>query len=154
VAALLAASEPAFTALKIGGGAYLAYLGAQALRRAMLERRAEHAPSGEPRLPGIPPWLAYRQGLVSNLGNPKIAVFFTSLLPQFATRDGHTSFASLLLLGLLFAAMTLAWLACYAVAVDTARDVVRRAPVRRVLDGVMGAVLVALGLRLALASRQ
>ena len=73
-----------------------------------------------------------------------MAVFFTSLLPQF----GH-SFEALLGLGIVFCAMTLAWLSAYAVAVARAGDFLRRPPVRRTLDAVTGTVLVAFGLRLA-----
>jgi threonine/homoserine/homoserine lactone efflux protein len=75
-----------------------------------------------------------------------MAIFFTSLLPQFASGE---SFAGLLGLGLLFSAMTLLWLAAYALAVDHASRLLRRPIVRRVLDAVTGVVLVALGLRLA-----
>src|SRR5919204_249108 len=88
--------------------------------------------------------LGGRQGVVSNLGNPKMAIFFTSLLPQFAS-----SFAALLALGLVFATMTLTWLTGYAIVVSKAGDVLRRSRIRRALDTVTGAVLVALGLRLA-----
>jgi threonine/homoserine/homoserine lactone efflux protein len=77
-----------------------------------------------------------------------MAVFFTSLLPQFAP-GGEVSFVTMLLLGLLFCSLTLAWLSAYATAVAKAGDLLRRARVRRVLDGVTGAVLVAFGLRLA-----
>jgi threonine/homoserine/homoserine lactone efflux protein len=73
-----------------------------------------------------------------------MAVFFSSLLPQFA----H-SFAALLGLGLVFAAMTLTWLSAYAFAVAKAGDVLRRPAIRRVIDAVVGAVLVAFGARLA-----
>jgi threonine/homoserine/homoserine lactone efflux protein len=72
-----------------------------------------------------------------------MAVFFTSLLPQF----GH-SFPTLLGLGLVFCALTLAWLSAYAVAVARAGDLLRRSRVRRALDAVTGTVLVALGVRL------
>ena len=89
-----------------------------------------------------------RQGLVSNLANPKMAVFFTSLLPQF----GDT-FPALLGLGLLFCAMTLAWLCAYAGVVVRAGDALRRPRVRRTLDALTGGVLVALGARLATATR-
>jgi threonine/homoserine/homoserine lactone efflux protein len=151
LAALLVASEPAFVALKLAGAAYLVYLGAQALYRALRPGRSRHMPSaGSPR--PLPAAVAYRQGLVSNLGNPKMAVFFTSLLPQF-TPQGEASFAALLLLGLLFCTMTLVWLAGYAVAVAKAGDVLRRPGIRRVLDAVMGVVLTALGLRLATEKR-
>jgi threonine/homoserine/homoserine lactone efflux protein len=86
--------------------------------------------------------------LVSNLGNPKMAVFFTSLLPQFVPA-GPAAFLNMLGLGLVFCAMTLAWLSAYALAVSRAGDVLGRPKVRRAVDGVAGAVLIAFGLRLA-----
>jgi threonine/homoserine/homoserine lactone efflux protein len=141
VAALLVASEPAFVALKFAGAAYLVYLGIQSLVAAV--RRRPHVVSSVP--VGGHEW---RQGLLSNLGNPKMAVFFSSLLPQF----GDT-FPVLLALGLLFCALTLAWLSAYAFAVARAGDVLRRPPVRRTLDAVTGTALVALGVRLAAADR-
>ena len=147
VAALLVASEPAFLALKLAGAAYLVYLGAQSLLAAFgLGGRREHGPAASARR--LSPRVAFRQGAVSNLGNPKMAVFFTSLLPQFAPSGGG-SFAAMLALGLLFCTMTLAWLTAYSFAVDRAGAVLRRPAVRRALDAVTGAVLVALGLRLA-----
>lgn len=146
IAALLVASEPAFVALKLAGAAYLVFLGAQALHRAVFSRGRQRVAVAGPE-PGLAPGVAFRQGLLSNLGNPKMAVFFTSLLPQFA--GGQASFSSLLLLGLVFCSMTLAWLTAYAFAVAKAGDVLRRPAVRRITDALVGAVLVALGFRLA-----
>jgi threonine/homoserine/homoserine lactone efflux protein len=148
LAALLVASEPAFAAVKLVGAAYLVFLGAQALRDALLGSGPRHVAVAGDRERRLARSRAYRQGVVSNLGNPKMAVFFSSLLPQF-TPEGETSFAALLLLGLLFCSLTLAWLSCYAFAVARAGDFLRRSRVRRALDAVTGAVLVALGLRLA-----
>ncbi len=143
VAALLVASEPAFVALKLAGAAYLVYLGAQALlaavRRRPLPAHEASAEAGGHEL---------RQGLLSNLGNPKMAVFFSSLLPQFGD-----SFAALLGLGLLFCALTLTWLTAYAFALARAGDVLRRPRVRRAIDAVTGTALVALGVRLAAVDR-
>jgi threonine/homoserine/homoserine lactone efflux protein len=139
LAALLVASEPAFLALKLVGAAYLVYLGAQSLLAALRGRHRAHGGRGS-----ATPTVAFRQGVLSNLGNPKMAVFFSSLLPQFGS-----SFAELLALGLLFCTFTLVWLAAYAVAVARAGDVLRRPAIRRVLDALTGAVMVALGLRLA-----
>ena len=85
--------------------------------------------------------------MLSNLGNPKMAVFFASLLPQFAGGEA-ASFPALLSLGLLFCSLTLGWLALYALAVDRLRHVLR-GRVRRALDALTGLVLVALGARLA-----
>jgi threonine/homoserine/homoserine lactone efflux protein len=143
VAALLVASEPAFVALKLLGAAYLVYLGLQALRSALFggPRHTEARPGGGT----LAPVVALRQGVVSNLGNPKMAVFFTSLLPQF----GATSFGTLLALGVVFCLMTLTWLSAYAFAVAKAGDILRRPAVRRAVDAVVGVVLVAFGLRLA-----
>jgi threonine/homoserine/homoserine lactone efflux protein len=147
VAALLVASERVFAALKLAGAAYLVYLGLQALLHAVRGRDPRPYPSGRTSAP-LRAAVAYRQGVISNLANPKMAVFFTSLLPQFAP-GGGASFAALLALGLLFCTMTLAWLSAYAVAVAKAGDVLRRPAIRRALEAVTGAVLVALGLRVA-----
>ena len=138
LSAVLLASEPVFTAVRIAGAAYLVVLGAQALAAAVRgELEARAMVRRRPRAP-------YGQGVISNLGNPKMAVFFTSLLPQFAS-----SFAAMLALGVLFASFTLVWLSLYAVAVAKAAGFLRRSRVRRALDALTGVVLVALGLRLA-----
>jgi threonine/homoserine/homoserine lactone efflux protein len=148
VVALLTASEPVFQALKLAGAAYLGYLGAQSLWAAIRRRAHEHSVgSAAPLSPGR----ALRQGVLSNLGNPKMAVFFASLLPQFAP-EGSASFAILLALGFLFCAMTFAWLTCYAVAVARVGRLLT-GTVRRALDAVTGFVLIALGLRLATEER-
>ena len=140
--ALLRASAPVFETVRLVGAAYVVFLGAQALRDAIRGGRADTGGSAAAtRLPGA---AAFRQGLLSNLGNPKMALFFTSLLPQFAD-----SFVSLVGLGLVFSSLTLAWLSGYAVVVGKAGDVLRRSRVRRALDAVTGTVLVAFGLRLA-----
>ena len=147
IATLVLAFEPAFTALKLAGAAYLVYLGLRSLMDAVVRRRPAALDERSPSLSGRS---AYRQGLVSNLSNPKIAVFFTSLLPQFVVA-GEASFWRLAPLGAVFAAMTLVWLSGYVLAVARAGDLLRRPASRRVVDGVTGAVLVALGGRLAAA---
>jgi threonine/homoserine/homoserine lactone efflux protein len=152
IAALLVASEPAFVALKLAGAAYLVFLGAQALYNALLGGRPKPRVARATAPQRLAPAVAFRQGVISNLGNPKMAVFFTSLLPQF-TPGGGASFSVLLLLGLLFCTMTFVWLTGYAFAVARAGDFLRRPPIRRALDALTGAVLVALGLRLATEKR-
>ena len=136
IAALVAASQPVFTAVRIAGVVYLVWLGLQSLAAAVRGRGHEHRPRGSA--------AGFRQGLLSNLSNPKMAVFFTSLLPQF----GH-GFGELLALGLLFATMTLVWLSGYALAVARTRRLLVRGRVRRALDAVTGVALVAFGARLA-----
>jgi threonine/homoserine/homoserine lactone efflux protein len=141
VTAVLLASERVFEALRLAGAAYLVALGAATLLGALRGRTA-HAAARSPARAGA----SFRQGLLSNLGNPKMAVFFTSLLPQFAG-----SFAPMLALGLDFCTLTLGWLSAYAYAVARAGDVLRRPRVRRAIEAATGAVLVALGLRVATA---
>jgi len=145
IAALLAASEPAFVAVKIVGAAYLVWLGAQSLLGALRGRSRRH--SETTRRTRLEPRVAFRQGLLSNLGNPKMAAFFPSLLPQFAPQE-H-AFPALLALGFVFCLLTLVWLTAYAFAVARAGDFLGRPAIRRAIDAVTGAVLVALGLRLA-----
>lgn len=149
VTALLRASASAFAAVRLIGAAYLVFLGGRALRDAWRAGppavdAGDEAAVNRRRGAGA----GLRQGLLSNLANPKMVVFFTSLLPQFVI-PGQASFASLLGLGLLFCSMTLGWLALYAAVVARLGDVLRRSAIRRGLDAVMGTVLVALGLRLA-----
>jgi len=143
LATLLLASEPAFVALKIVGALYLAWLGIHSLVDAVRGVRRTHAASAR-----LSARTAYRRGLLSNLGNPKMALFFTSLLPQFVPHDA--SFVQHAWLGLLFCVTTLLWLSAYALVVARLGDILRRSRVRRALDAVTGAVLVAFGARLAL----
>jgi threonine/homoserine/homoserine lactone efflux protein len=142
ISALLVASEPAFLTVKYLGAAYLVYLGLHAVWSAARQGTNPPAAVGESARRGAS--ACYRRGLISDLGNPKMAVFFTSLLPQFGT-----GFVTLALLGLVFCAMTFFWLACYATAVAKMGDLLRRSPAGRVLDAVSGTVLIGLGVRLA-----
>lgn len=138
VAAILAASTTVFTVLKIAGGIYLAYLGVRTL---LGLRRGGHASEPPKRGLGSP----FRQGLVTNLLNPKLAVFFTTLLPQFISEDDPYVAKSILLAGL-FVALGLCWLVLYGFVVGA---IARSAAFRRAVEAVSGVVLVALGLRLA-----
>ena len=148
IVTLISASAPLFTAIRLAGIAYLVLLGARGLHAALKGR--DHR-DGSDLGPGPPdkqaPAIAFRQGLLSNLGNPKMALFFTSLLPQFLP-GGRPSLSTLLQLGLLFCTLTLVWLTGYSLLIARVGNVVRRPAVRRALEAVSGATLVALGLRL------
>ena len=145
LAALIAASAAAFAVLKIAGALYLVYLGLQALRVSRGVSRPSVGTSARVRPRDA---VALRQGVLSNLLNPKIAVFFTSLLPQFVGRHGTT--VDLLALGALFNAMCVLWLLSYAALVARGRSVLVRPRFKRALDRISGIVLIGLGARLAL----
>jgi RhtB (resistance to homoserine/threonine) family protein len=144
IAALLRASSVAFLALKLAGAVYLVWMGVQMLRaRDLAALQAGGTASGR---------RALRQGLLSDLGNPKIAVFFTSFLPQFVSPDA-SPFVSLLALGTIFCVLTLLWLVAYGALVGHGAAFLRRRSVRRALDRFTGVVLIAFGIRLALERR-
>ena len=148
IVALLAASEPLFLAVRLAGAIYLIVLGLQTLLTALRSRHSRSSAATDLKDIRLAPRTAYRQGAISNLGNPKMAVFFTSMLPQFVPQDGAT-LAPMALLGLIFCALTLAWLSAYSLAVAMAGGLVQKSGFRRASQAVTGAVLVALGLRLA-----
>jgi threonine/homoserine/homoserine lactone efflux protein len=149
IVALLVASEPLFLAVKYAGAAYLIWLGLQSLRAAF---RPATGPSAIATARPLTPRGAFRQGVMSDLGNPKMAAFFTSLLPQFSPPD-TAGFAGLILLGLLFSLLTLFWLVFYTLAIARIGTVLRRPPIRRALEGITGVALIGLGLKLATEDR-
>jgi threonine/homoserine/homoserine lactone efflux protein len=147
VASVVRASAVAFTVLKLVGALYLVWLGLQALRA------AGHAVAGEQtsRAAARPPMGALgglRQGFLSDLANPKIGIFFTSLLPQFVD-PGRSVLLPFLALGAVFVLMTALWLCAYCLIAARAAETLRRPRVMAALDRATGIVLIALGLRLA-----
>ena len=151
LAAVVRESAVAFTVVKLLGAAYLIWLGVQALLAA--RARSAHERSGVRRSSApVGALLGFRQGLLSNLGNPKIAVFFTGLLPQFVS-SRVSVLGPFLLLGGLFVLMTVVWLCSYALLAVKVSSVLTRPRVKAALDGVTGIVLVGLGVRLAFEQR-
>ncbi len=148
LAALLVASATTYRLVEIGGAAYLVFVGIRALW-ASFHRAHEATKSGVGR--SLPSRVAFRQGMLCNIFNPKVGVLFTSLLPQFAGDRATT--ADFLLMGGIFNAMGLAWLISYTLIVARSRDVFLRPRIRRALDRFSGIILVGLGIRLALERR-
>ncbi|MCQ9180442.1 LysE family translocator [Streptomyces sp. IBSBF 2953] len=143
LAAVLAASTTAYTVVKLAGALYLLFLGVQALFRS--RRSGSPTPAAASVEPRGNPW---RTGLVSNVFNPKIAVFYTGLLPTLApTGPGpHTGMA---LLVLAHAALTALWLGGYVLLLAKARAFFEKPAVRRTMDRVTGVVLIGFGLKVA-----
>lgn len=146
---LLAASELAYAALRLAGAGYLIYLGA-----AMMLRRARTVPeAGTDAATGTAGTGWFARGLLTNLLNPKIGVFYVTFLPQFVPAGvGPAGFT--LLLASVHVLLGLVWFAALVGAARTLGGLVRRPAVARLLDRVTGAVLVGFGLRLALEARR
>ncbi|MFI6874409.1 LysE family translocator [Streptomyces sp. NPDC050400] len=143
LAAVLAASATAYTIVKLAGALYLAYLGVQALlqsRRGATSRPVPDAPS-----PSGNPW---RTGMVSNVFNPKIAVFYTGLLPTLAP-SGVSPHLGMSVLVLIHATLTLVWLGAYVLVLSKARTVFEKPAVRRAMDRATGVVLIGFGVKVA-----
>jgi threonine/homoserine/homoserine lactone efflux protein len=138
--ALLAASPTAYTIVKSLGVAYLVWLAVQALRST--HGRA----AGDPEAPA--PGRPFVVGLTTNLLNPKIAVFYTALLPTLAPSSLPHAWG-LVVLVLVHGALTLGWLTAYAHLLTRASSVAQQPSVRRTLDRLTGVVLIAFAVRLA-----
>jgi len=145
ISALVAASEAAFATLKIVGAVVLVWLGVQAWRRS----RA-----------GLPPEPAdyarganhYREGLITSFANPKLAVFFVALFPQFVP-ENESVLAATLTMAAIIVAMDLVYFTGLSVLVSRTRHAfVERGWTRR-MERIAGTVFIALGLRLALTDR-
>ena len=151
LSALLATSATAFTVVKIIGAAYLVWIGLGMLRQ---RATADATPVAD----AAPRVIAYRdifrQGFLTNVLNPKVALFFLAFVPQFIAPDAPSKPLAFIVLGTIFDINGMLW--CHALALFTAfasRRLKVGAAVGRWLNRTMGAVFVALGAKLALASR-
>ncbi len=146
IAGLLAASAVAFTVVKLAGAAYLVLLGVQSLLAA---RRGGYEQAKEPEAEKTrrSAFVAYRQGLLTNLFNPKVAVFFLALWPQFLPHDATVVDTSILTA--VAAVTTLVWFTVLSNVVTALRRFLTASKVRRTIDAVMGTLLVGIGVRIA-----
>ena len=145
LSALLATSPYAFMAVKFAGAAYLIYIGVRALLARSAKLPGEGAGSTDDGR-----WPAFRQGIISNLLNPKVALFFLALMPQFIDAASTHKVAAFLVLGLSFVTLGVVWCVVLAIAAAQLRGwFLRRPSMATVLNRVAGAMFIALGLRLA-----
>jgi RhtB (resistance to homoserine/threonine) family protein len=156
LSALLRVSHIAYDVLRFCGAAYLIWLGVTSL----ISFRRKHADRANtaPDLAAlgqapVRPGRAYLNGMLSNLLNPKISVFFMAFLPAFVPAGASTSQFSLVL-GAWFIAETGLWLAVVAWLADRGVRWLRRPTVQRWLERITGVVLIGFGLRLATESRR
>ena len=147
LSALLATSPYAFMAVKFAGAAYLIYIGVRALLS-----RASGLPGDEAATQADGRWPAFRQGIFSNLLNPKVALFFLALMPQFIDAGSTRKVGAFLVLGLTFVTLGVIWCLVLAIAAAKLRVAfLRRPSMANVLNKVAGAMFIALGLKLATA---
>src|SRR5258706_7033808 len=148
VGAILHASESLFFGLKLVGAIYLVYLG----MRLILSRAGAGAIEG--RGPALSPWALVRQGVLSNVTNPKIVLFFFAFLPQFVDPASAHPTRDLVFLGVLYAALALPIKAGVGFAAGSLSERLLRRPGALLwMNRVCGAVLVGLGLRIAASDR-
>ncbi len=144
LSAVLSRSALAFEIVRLLGAAYLILLGVQSLRQAF-SSLASTAPASRV------PWRgrAFLQGLLTNLLNPKVALFYLTFLPQFVT-PGPSALAESVALAAIHATMGLVWLTIYAVFIHRLASAMRAGWGRRAIHAITGALLTTFGLRLAL----
>jgi len=148
IAAVLAVSATLYAVVKVLGGAYLVYLGVRAVLAA---RRGGGTDAADGDAAGAEGWAAFRQGLLCNVLNPKAAVFFVALLPQFMPPG--TGPAGAVLVCVVAPGVTAGWFLLVALLVGTFRRLLARPRVRRGIDAVSGTALVLVGVRVVAAAR-
>jgi threonine/homoserine/homoserine lactone efflux protein len=152
LSALLATSATAFTGVKIAGAAYLVWIGFGMLRERAGPQAAPATDEAAPRR--IPYGAIYRQGFLTNVLNPKVALFFLAFVPQFIAHDAPSKPLAFIVLGAIFAFNGMLW--CLSLALFTAfasRRIQVSSAIGLWLNRTMGAMFLALGVKLALASR-
>lgn len=149
LAAVLAASATAFVVVKLLGAGYLVYLGAMALWHSRKQPTALAVTDAA--APALQPGPAFRQGLLSNLSNPKIALIFLTLIPQFVSA-GEPAFATTAELAGAFLGMAILWWRLFSLAVGALGRILARNRVRIIIERLTGVVLIGLGLRVAFES--
>lgn len=147
LSALLVKSAVLFSVFKYAGAIYLIYLGIASLWS--MKRNQSSADGGRQDQAKYKSKSLYRQGLLTNLLNPKVAVFFLTFLPQFVT-PGTKPFGPFLGMGITYTVLTILWFVVYVSFVDYIRAWMNKPSTQRAIQGISGVVLVAFGMKLAL----
>lgn len=150
LSALLLTSATAFSVVKLVVAAYLLWLGMQMLRSGTRARIANtHVERSAPTLLRS----SYlRQGFLSNALNPKVALFFLTVLPQFFSADSGSAHVQALTLSAVFAALYVAWFGLYLASVERFGRWLRRSRVKDRIEQLTGTFLVVVAARLAMTS--
>ena len=145
LSAMIVRAQPVFEAVKWAGAAYLAFLGAQAIRSAICGWY--ELSDGSQSAAAVRPFTGWRQGFLSNITNPKVLVFYLAVLPQVLVPGASPGW--LLALAWSHAALSLVWLLALTAGLHRLRRLLLRRGVRRGLDLTTGTVLLGFSARLA-----
>lgn len=146
LSALIVKSAFLFSILKYAGAVYLIYLGCKSIL--FIIKKQPHAADSE-QVNKYGKESYFRQGFLTNLLNPKVAVFFLTFLPQFAGKGDH-AFFEFLTLGLTYTLLTMIWFFFYIYLIHFVSDFMKKPSTIKAVEGVTGGVLILFGLKLAL----
>ncbi|MFD3450230.1 LysE family translocator [Microbacteriaceae bacterium 4G12] len=147
---LLMQSAKLFVIIKFIGAVYLIFLGISSFKNSN-QVHVRVAKSMEASSYEVSSHL-YRQGILTNVLNPKVALFFLTFLPQF-TNKGQSFFPQVLLLGLIYSGLTLGWFICYISVMNLFKTWILKEAVQRIMERITGVVLIGLGLKLAMGTK-
>ncbi|PEX82374.1 LysE family translocator [Bacillus cereus] len=146
LSALIVQSALLFSIFKYVGALYLIYIGIKAL---LAVRNKEGVNTNDVTISNDNKHTSYfRQGFLTNLLNPKIAVFFLTFLPQFLNPN-HNTFIQLLIMGLTYLILTVIWFAFYIFLIDKISAFMKKPKTQRYIQGLTGIVLIGFGIKLA-----
>ncbi|MEH7217603.1 LysE family translocator, partial [Bacillus toyonensis] len=146
LSALIVKSALLFSIFKYVGALYLIYIGIKAL---LAVKNKEGVNTNDVSINNDKEHTScFRQGFLTNLLNPKIAVFFLTFLPQFLN-PSHNTFIQLLVMGLTYLVLTIIWFAFYIFLIDKISAFMKKPKTQRYIQGLTGIVLIGFGIKLA-----
>jgi RhtB (resistance to homoserine/threonine) family protein len=145
ISAILMQSAVAFEIVKYVGAIYLMYLGVSSF----ISRKKKKVGSVANQDISEMKKSAYKQGLFSNVLNPKVAMFFLTFLPQFV-KTGENATQHLIIMGIIYTVLSISWFFVYVFFINYLREWLMSPKVQSIMDKATGLVLIGFGLKLAL----
>lgn len=146
LSALIVKSAFLFSILKYAGACYLIYLGLKSLWSL---KNKDTMQNGKELNHDAKRVNCFKQGFLTNLLNPKVAVFFLTFLPQFL-EPGSNTFTQFMMMGLTYTLLTFVWFIIYIYLIHQLHAVMKKPAVQKWMEGITGAVLIGFGIKLAL----
>ncbi|KOS66387.1 amino acid transporter LysE [Lysinibacillus contaminans] len=150
LSAIIVKSAYVFAILKYVGAVYLCYLGIKTLW-ALKSLSTERVEENDEALPDnkYDSHSCFKQGFLTNITNPKVAVFFLTFLPQFVDGTVNT-FLPFLMMGIMYTALTAMWFIFYVYLLDKISAFMKKPKTKTVIEGLTGTILIGFGIKLAL----